>query len=593
MAGKKNSTPNVNDKEINLSELTVPIGSSTGAIVGCFPKGPINRPVLVTSDKDFIENFGQPVVSGSSLVYGYSAHAALEFLNESDSLYVIRTANSNEDYFSRIGIGTNCSSHSIQTIGASAGPLPDKLDSIYAIDNAVLSGAQMVIASNSPGDWGNDLAISIETLSSASDWYFSYDDIPVGYETSAIPTSAMPIANQVFKLSVFKKESSETWESFTQTKDGTSAISVTPLETFYGTLTSMTDGNNTQLFIKDVINGVSKYIYVDVNDNISSFSLSNNPYAVTSAGEILGIQNSKLLRLSGGAQVAKTGIGTYSRSWEYFKDKELYNVGIVIVPDYNTNVKQAVCQNLVGYRKDCVMVAQSGTITDITVQSVLNAEKYGYTEPTYVALYSGWDKVYDKYNSKYIYLPECIYGAAIMARTESTANIFDAPAGMERGIVPAIGKNVIWDEDQIGPLYDRNINTTRFFNGVGFVMWGQKTSSLKVSALDRINVRRLLIYLRKSISRSLMPYVLNVNNTARTRLRIWNNIDSFLSVVKSQGGLYKFEVVCDESNNPPQVIDNNELNVDIYVQPTKVIEFINLSHIITRTGVNFSEVRVR
>ena len=139
MAGKKNITPNVIDREINLSEVTNPLGTSTGAIVGCFPKGPINRPVLVTNDKDFIENFGQPVVSGSSLVYGYSAHAALEYLNESGSLYVVRTANPSQDYFSRVGIGSDCSSYTIQTIGASAGPLPDTLDSIYAIDNAVLS----------------------------------------------------------------------------------------------------------------------------------------------------------------------------------------------------------------------------------------------------------------------------------------------------------------------------------------------------------------------------------------------------------------------------------------------------------------------
>lgn len=593
MAGKKNSTPNVIDREINLSEVTNPLGTSTGAIVGCFPKGPINRPVLVTNDKDFIENFGQPVVSGSSLVYGYSAHAALEYLNESGSLYVVRTANPSQDYFSRVGIGSDCSSYTIQTIGASAGPLPDTLDSIYAIDNAVLSGANMVIAANSPGDWGNNLAVSIETLSSASDWFFSYDDIPVGYETSAIPSSEMSIASKVFKLSVFKKESSETWESFTQTKDGTSALSINPVETFYGTLESMTDGNNTQLFIKDVVNGVSKYIYVDVNNNYSDFSLGNNPYAITSAGEILGIQDSKLLRLSGGAQVAKTGLGSYSTAWEYFRDKELYNIGVVIVPDPTTSVKQLVCQNLVGYRKDCLMVTQSGTINDITVQSVLNAEKYGYTEPTYVALYAGWDKVYDKYNSKYIYLPECIFAAAVIARTEANANVFDAPAGLERGILSVVGKNVIWNEDQIGQLYDRNINTTRFFNGAGFVIWGQKTASLKASALDRINVRRLLIYIRKSISRSLMSYVLNVNNNARTRLRIWNNVDSFLSVIKSQGGLYDYEVVCNETNNTSQVIDNNELNVDIYVQPTKTVEYLYFTTVVTRTGVNFSEVRIR
>jgi len=588
MAGRKTNTPNVNEQEIDKSELTIGAGTNTGAIVITSPKGPVNRPVLVTSDQDFIEQFGEPVISGTSLVYGYGAYASLAFLQESSSLYVIRAATATEDYFAKTGIGTNALGYSVANIGASAGPVADQIDSIYAIDNAPMSGAQMIIGAVSPGDWGNDIAVTIETLTSASDWFYSYDDLPVGYATSAIPTSAMTIANSVFKINVYKKETTETWESFTQTSNSTSALSLYPQETFYGTLRSQLDGNNDQLFIKDVVNGKSSLIYVDVNDNATTITQSTNPNQFLSTGDYFGVKNASLIRLSGGNQVAKSGIGTYYSVWDYFKNKDEYDISIVLVPDYSMNVKQLVCQNVVGYRKDCYMVTQSGTVTDTTVQQIWTAEQGGYTDPSYVFAYAGWDKVYDKYNSKYVYLPKSIQAGAVIAKTDAT--IGQSPAGMTRGILPIVGVNKVWSEPEIGQLYDRNINTSRYFRGIGHVLWGQKTCQRKASALDRINVRMLLVYIRKSMARSLMSYVLDVNNTAKTRLRIWSNLDSFLAPIKSQEGLYAYTVQCDEENNTQQVIDANELDVNVFVQPTKTIEYISLKTIVTRTGVTTTEV---
>jgi hypothetical protein len=590
---RKSSTPDVYEKEIDLSEITTPAGTSTGAIVITSPKGPVNRPVLVTSDKDFIEQFGKPVLSGSDAIYGYGSYAAIQFLNESSALYVIRASDSTEEYFSKAGVSTDCSSYELPNIGASAGPLPDKVDEIYAIDNATISGANLLVAAVSPGDWGNDIAVTVESLTSASDWFYSYDDLPYGVPTSAIPSSSMSIANSVFRLNVFVKESTQTWESFTQTRNGTSALVISPVETFYGTVTSQLDGNNNQLFIKDVVNGNSKYIYVDVNGNPTNFTQSSNPNAITSANEYIGYKNENLIRLTGGNQVAKTGIGQYYPVWEYFRDTEQYDISIVILPDYSSTVKQMVAQNVVGYRKDCILVTQSGTVSDITVQQIWDAEQYGYSEPSYVCLYAGWDKYYDKYNSKSIFLPKSIFAAEIIARTDNVANVWNSPSGLNRGILSSSDQNKVWLPEEIGQLYDKNINTSRLFNGAGFVIWGQKTAQMKASALDRINVRRLLIFLRKTIKRFLQPYVLDVNNTPKTRLRIWSNIDSFLSTIKSQEGLIAYEVVCDDTNNTDQVIDANQLNVDVYVQPPKTVEYISLNHIITRTGVNFSEVRVR
>ncbi len=591
MAGKKLSTPDVYQSEKDISEITSPAGTNVGGLVGCFSKGPANRPVLVTSDKDFIENFGQPVLSAGNPIYGYGAYAALQFLTESDALYVIRATNPSEDFYANAGISSTCTLYPINNIGASAGPVPDRRDSIYAIENAPLSGANMVVACNNPGAWGNDIAITLESVTSASDWLFSYENLPVGVEMSAVATSAMNIASQVFKINVYKKESTDNWNNFYIFQNGTSALAIDPVETFLGSLENITDGNNNQLYIKDVVNNSSKYIYVDVNTNHTNFSQARYPYAVTSAGETIGVKSEALIQLSNGASVAKTGIGTYYQSWEYFKDDEDYDISILILPDYSTNVKQAVAQNVVNYRKDCMLVCQAGTLNDVTVSQVLSAEKYGYVgdSSSYVASYAGWGKVYDKYNSKNIYLPLCIYGASVMAATDP---VWQSVAGQNRAVVPFIDQNVIWSKAEISQLVDRNINVTRKFNGIGFCIWLSRTCLLRKSKLQQISIRRTLNFLKKTLKRSLMQYVLDVNNNSKTRLRIWSNIDGFLGSVKAREGLNNYEIICNETNNNQYVIDNNELNVDIYVDFPSPIERINLQYIVTRTGVNFNEVRV-
>jgi len=585
---KKYSTPDVYDKEIDLSEITLPVGTNRAGIVICAPRGRANHVTLVTSDKDFIENFGTPVLSGDNPIYGYGSYAALEFLQESDALYVVRATDPSEDFYAKSGISSSCSSYSLPAIGASAGPVSDKLDEIYAIDNAVISAAPLLISSVCPGDWGNDIAVVIETLTSASSWFYNYDDMPIGVDPQNIQTSAMPIANQVFKINVYKKESTESWESYTISKNGTSALSISPVETFLGTLTSMNDSNNQQLFIKDIVNGKSNLIYLDVNVNATTLSQSSFPYSVTSAGEVIGVKNESLIRLSGGSQTARSGIGTYFTAWEYFKDDAQYELDLLLLPDYTQTVQQAVNQYVVSQRKDCFLVTQVGTVNDVTVSQVIAAEKYGHMEPSYSGAYAGWCKYYDKYNAKNIYLPLSIMSGRIIARNDNVGSVFTAPSGMSRGVIPISNMNKVWSNAEIGQLYDKNINTARLINGTGFVIWGNKTLQTKASALDRINVRRTMIYIRKSIKKSMLQYVLDVNNNAKTRLRIWSNLDSFMSQVLAEGGLTAYKIICDESNNPPQIIDANILNVSIYVQPAKTVEFIEISYILTRTGVTIA-----
>jgi phage tail sheath protein FI len=115
---------------------------------------------------------------------------------------------------------------------------------------------------------------------------------------------------------------------------------------------------------------------------------------------------------------------------------------------------------------------------------------------------------------------------------------------------------------------------------------------LKKSALDRKNVRFNLLYMENNIEKSLKQFVFE-NNTSQTRLRCFTIVDEFLGGVKAAGGLYDYSVVCDESNNPPSVIDANQMNVDIYVQPVKTAEIINFTTVITRTGESLNTVKLQ
>jgi len=608
-------TPGVYMREIDISEIAVPAGTSTGGIVIRAPKGPINRLKRVTNDKSFIETFGEPVFTsgtnettldgiGSDAAkmesipeYGYGAYASLEFLKESDDLYVLRVANDG-DAFANAVFQTSGGAVTAESIPAD--PTPAQLDTattIADVDNTAFTTISanpgvLMVAAVGPGTEGNNIAIMVESYTSGCEWRFAYDDFDLVSSDSAPDSTA--IAPKTVKISVFQKKTAESWPSYADEAGRRNWFeNQIPLESYIGTLTNGVDNNGRQTNVIEQINGVSRYIYIRINSS-SSKVITGQDTVVSADGNTRTV-SLVVGELSSGAVVQGTGLGT-TAGWSFFKDRENIDVSILIVPDWHTLVKQGVNQEVVNFRKDCIMVCQAGCRYDVSVDDVLNGtqkEDYGYVAPSYNAIYAGWDLFYDKYNDRKVFLPKCIFGAEFMARTDNVANVWKAPAGQARGILPSLDQNKVWTFTEIGLLYERNINTSRLIRGIGHVMWGQKTAQMKASALDRINVRRVLLFIERTVERLLQPYVLDVNNTDKTRLRIWSNIDSFLATLKSQEGLIAYEVVCDESNNPPIVIDQNRLNVDIYVQPPKTVEFIDVQTVITKTGVSFAEVRVR
>lgn len=659
------SAPGVYRREIDLSDVLVTQGVSNGATVVRAKKGPVRRPVLVTNDKEYIEYFGEPyyvsglddknpaeAAIGGKLVpeLGYGAYGALEFLKETNTLFVVRAYDDGDKY---AAVEVNTSGDYCTTCPSSAGIEPlgpsedleifDTKERIstyekYHQDGEIIGA--LLFGYVGPGEDGNNYAVTVETLNPESDWLYQYDEYPtisaantvISPDTSATagiqsiwrdgdtlddpdnPTltggqdavkTYFKIASGVVKVSVYKKPDDKQWEELyaNRTDADNYKLRTEPLEVFYGSVKPLRDDDNNELFIERAINGNSKLIYVksdtttmnlngcwDFNEGISTTAI-NRPYGDDDAGFFV-YNTDKLSKLKGGAVSYSTGLdGSDSDFWKFFENREELPISIIINPSYNQIDKLAVA-DLCNVRRDCMAANQVGNVKTLNYLDIIAEEKYGYPYPSFMALYAGYSRVYDTYNDKYVFLPNSIYGASLYARTDRLTAPWYAPAGVTRGTMAVLDQNKVYNTDQIGKMYDKNINCVKYVQGAGFAMFGQKTAQLKRSALDRIQVRRNLIFMQNNIETALNQFVFE-NNTQGTRLRVFSIIDDFLAGVAAGDGLYDYKVVVDETNNTPAVIDANQMNVDIYVQPVKTVEFIQFTTVITRTGVNFGDVQLK
>ena len=209
---------------------------------------------------------------------------------------------------------------------------------------------------------------------------------------------------------------------------------------------------------------------------------------------------------------------------------------------------------------------------------------------SYSTTYACWTKVYDKVLDDQTWVPFSGTAAELMANTDANFQPWFAPAGFTRGRVGSVNDIAIYPKQkQRDQLYKVSVNPVAFFPGDGFVTFGQKTLQSAPTAFDRINVRRLFLNLEKA-TRNTVKYFLFEPNTLLTRTRIINTLTPIFENAKNTEGLYDYLIVCDERNNTPDVIDQNELVIDIYLKPVRAAEFILVNFYATRTGTDFNEI---
>jgi hypothetical protein len=215
---------------------------------------------------------------------------------------------------------------------------------------------------------------------------------------------------------------------------------------------------------------------------------------------------------------------------------------------------------------------------------------FGSQNTSYGATYGNWARVFDGNVGRNIYVPFSGRLAAIYARTDAQYQPWYAPAGFTRGAISTVADIAVYPKQKHrDQLYKIGINPIANFPNDGFVVFGQKTLQAKPSAFDRVNVRRLFLYLEKAV-RATVKYFVFEPNTLFTRTNVVNVLTPIFEKVKNTEGMYDYLIVCDERNNTPFVIDQNELVVDMYIKPVRAAEFILCNFYATRTDQNFSEL---
>jgi hypothetical protein len=215
---------------------------------------------------------------------------------------------------------------------------------------------------------------------------------------------------------------------------------------------------------------------------------------------------------------------------------------------------------------------------------------FGSTNSSYACAYANWLQIYDRTMNRGVWMPFSGFAAKLMALTDSNFYPWYAPAGFTRGLLTnALDIALYPRQKHRDQLYKINLNPISNFPNDGFVVFGQKTMQRKPSAFDRINVRRLFLYLEKAV-RATVKYFVFEPNTLFTRTQVVNVLTPIFERAKNTEGMYDYLIVCDERNNPPDVIDQNEMVIDIYIKPVRSAEFILVNFYATRTGQDFSEL---
>jgi len=287
------------------------------------------------------------------------------------------------------------------------------------------------------------------------------------------------------------------------------------------------------------------------------------------------------------SSTAASGYTSYKKALDTISNSDEFDINMIIVPGVIhslhsaiTSYTKEVCED----RGDCFYVMDSVGIDDSISTAISTVEGF---DSNYVSTYFPWVKILDQERNKPIWVPPSVVLPGVMAYTDKVSAPWWAPAGLTRGgLTEVIEPKTRLTKEERDELYEARVNPIAVFPGSGVCVWGQKTLQGKPSALDRVNVRRGLIEIKKFIA-SATRYLVFEQNTTQTRTRFLNIVTPYLESIQQRQGLYAFRVIMDDSNNTPDIIDRNILYGQLFLQPAKTAEFIILDFNIQSTGAAF------
>jgi hypothetical protein len=354
-------------------------------------------------------------------------------------------------------------------------------------------------------------------------------------------------------------------------------------------------------YYKTVVNDRSAYVWA-LSNNLNSNGLSAATSTFPNIGTTLDPSSTvgsgvNAFHLGGGTAGVPTDSDRWIGGWSKFQDADAVDVSLLPLGAASNNLSRLVVQNVCEKRLDCmafVSPAQTDVENKLPYEALNNIKTFRDNlniNSSYAVIDSGWKYQLDTYNNVVRVMPLNGDIAGLVARTEFTNEAWFSPAGFNRGQIKGVVKLAYnpSSEAHRDELYTRQVNPVVSFPGEGVILFGDKTAQTRPSAFDRINVRRLFIILEKAIA-TASKFFLFEQNDSFTRAQFKNLVTPFLKTVQQRRGITDFKVVCDETNNTGEIIDRNEFVADIFIKPTRSINFISLNFIATKTGVSFSEV---
>jgi len=308
-----------------------------------------------------------------------------------------------------------------------------------------------------------------------------------------------------------------------------------------------------------------------------------NPATIKRTGEFITETNLHGLNLN----IGQPGYNAYDKALDILSNQDEYDINMLAIPGVIAKYHSAVVTQAVNFvedRADCFYVMDVVGQDDKVTEAVNEASG---RDTNYAAAYYPWVKVLDPAKNKPTFVPPSVVVPGAIAASDRIAAEWFAPAGLNRGVLGnVIEARTRLNQAERDALYEGKVNPIATFPRTGVCIWGQKTLQARPTALDRINVRRLLIEVKKFIASS-SKYLVFEQNTLQTRNRFLGIANPYLESIQQRQGLYAFRVVMDESNNTPDEIDRNRLIGGIYLQPTRTAEYIILDFNILPTGATF------
>jgi hypothetical protein len=562
-------SPGVNVSEFDLTTIVPSVGTTQGAIAAQFSWGPSNTIMTISDENELVDTYGKP--TGDANVIS-SWFTAANFLAYGRDLKVVRASNTSTDKNATSGSGAG-------VLIANQEDYNNNWNYPF-VGDAANNG---VIAARYAGDLGNGLRIEVFANGTNSNAWTAWSSSTINYAnqfdgiplTTGYANTRGGLRDEMHILVIDEK--------------GKFAAPNTILEK-YSYVSKAVDAKNddgSSNYYVNVINDRSKYIYI-INHPTNSTNWGN-----VASNNTFTSNDSYSFVLSNGV-TANVSDAELVRAYDRFKNGEEVDISLIMAGASSSNVHLHIINNIVETRKDCVafLSPQSSNVINKYGNEATNAVNYRNILPStsYAVMDSGWKYQFDKYNNVYRWVPLNGDIAGLCVRTDFERDPWYSPAGFNRGQIKNVVK-LAWNPGKTDrdTLYKSGINPVVSFPGEGTILYGDKTLLSRPSAFDRINVRRLFIVLEKAIARAA-KYSLFEFNDEFTRSQFVGLVEPYLRDVQGRRGIYAYRVVCDTTNNTPEVIDRNEFVGDIYIKPARSINFIQLNFVAVRTGVAFEEI---